>query len=485
MDLGHEALIRQRLKVAADGHVGDAELDDEVTHPDAAVQADPLEDGGLSLLCQHVLTITAIAHTLLVREVVIDLGEDWEIPVQPMAPRPIDPVHRRRMVLLAFIAGLIVPTLMGAAPGPITPAISELAIMSYPAGRGAIAFAGELILVSGANGNVTAFDETGQARWHTKMNNLPSIVSMARVHDLVIIVADRGTESSVTTTAIDPRTGAIRWQRPGNLEMVGDFAVITYEEATISVFDAATMEPLWTVTDAAAHTTLPQRHALLVLTQSGQVQERNLSTGKVVGLQQVSLPSGLRPRIRVSRDRIVIFGPIGQSEFEDRAWLEAATLQPTPMGVHWADWRDCGPVWCGRIRGATRSSIVDKESGRVLRALSEGQNAIATPAGLMTMLYRSDGTYAAVGLTDPLTGQTRWSLRGWQTVASKNFTDISQVLVWPTNGKTHISIIRTRGVWVLGQVPHEIFGCLLEGPMLLCTTTEGKLGLWRLREPAD
>ena len=419
------------------------------------------------------------------REVVIDLGEDWEIPVQPMAPRPIDPVHRRRMVFLAFIAGLIAPTLMGAAPGPITPAISQLAIMSYPAGRGAFAFAGDLILVSGGSGNVTAFEESGRVRWHTKVTNLPSINSMSRVHDLVIIVADRGTDSSITTTAVDSHTGAIRWQRPGNLEVIEDFAVITYEESTISVFDAATMEPLWTITDAAAHTALPHKRTLLVLTRSGQVQERDLSTGRVVGSQQVSLPSGLRPRIRVSRDRIVIFGPIGQSEFEDRAWLDAATLQPMPTGVHWADWRDCGPVWCGRIRGATRSSIVDKASGRVLRALAQGQNAIGTPAGLLTMLYRSDGTYAAVGLTDPLTGQTRWSLRGWQTVATKNFNDISQVLVWPTNSKTHIAVIRPHGVWVLGQVPHEIFGCLLEGSMLLCTTTEGKLGLWRLSNPAD
>jgi hypothetical protein len=418
-----------------------------------------------------------------VREVVIDLGEDWEIPVQPMAPRPIDPVHRRRMVFLAFIAGLILPTLVGAAPGPITPAISELAIMSYPSGRGPIAFAGDLILVSGGNGRVTAFEENGRIRWNTKVTNLPSISSMSRVRDWVIIVADRGIESSVTTTAIDPHTGAIRWQRPGNLEEVEEFAVITYEESTISVLDAETMEPRWTMTDAAAHTALAQRRALLVLTSSGQVQERDLATGQIVASQEVSLPTGLRPRIRVSRDRIIIFGPIAQGEFEDRLWLDAATLRPAPKGVHWADWRDCGPVWCGRIRGATRSSIVDKATGRTLRALSQGQNAIPTPAGLMTMLYRTDGTYAAVGLTDPLTGKTRWSLRGWQTVAAKNFTDISQVLVWPTNGKTHISVIQSHGVWVLGQVQHEIFGCLLEGPMLLCTTTEGKLGLWRINPP--
>lgn len=483
VDLGDQTLVRQRLEITADRHVGYAEFDDEVADPHAAVQTDPLEDGGLSLLCQHVLTITAITHTLLVREVLIDLGEDWEIPVQPMAPRPIDPVQRRRIVLLAFIAGLIVPTLMGAAPGPVTPAITELAIMNYPGARGAIAFAGDLVLVSAGNGNVTAFEETGQARWRTKLRNLPSIVSMSRVHDLVIIVADRGTDSSVTTSAIDPQTGAIRWQRPGNLEVVGDFAVITYQESLISVFDAATMEPRWTITDAAAHTALPQRQALLILTDSGEVQERDLAAGKIVASQQVSLPRGLRPKMRVSRERIVIFGPIGQSEFEERLWLDATTLQPTPNGVHWADWRDCGPVWCGRIRGATRSSIVDKASGRVVRALLQGQDAIGTPAGLMTMLYRTDGTYSAVSLSDPLTGQSRWSLRGWQTVASENFNNISEVLVWPTNGRTHIAVIRARGVWVLGQVPHEVFGCLLEDRMLLCTTTEGKLGLWRISTP--
>jgi hypothetical protein len=447
--------------------------------------ADPLKDHGLPLLCQHVPTITAITHNLLVREVLIDLGEQWEIPVQQLAPRPVDPVRRRRMVSLAFIAGLIIPTLVGAAPGPVTPAISELAIMSYPAGRGAVAFAGDLILVSGTNGNVSAFEQNGRMRWRTKLTNLPSISSMSRVHDLVIIVADRRSAPSETTTAIDPRTGTILWQRPGNLEVVEEFAVITYQESTISVLDAVTMTPLWAMTDAAAHRAVPDRGSLLVLTQSGQVQDRELSTGRVVASQQVSLPPGLVPGIRVSRDRIVIFGLVGESELDEWFWLDQATLQPVPPGEHWGDWRDCGPVWCGRIRGAPRVSIVEKTTGHVARTLAQGQNATGTPAGLMTMLYRSFGTYSAVGLSDPLTGQTRWSLLGWQTVASKNFHDISHVLVWPTNGKTHVAVIRPRGVWVLGQVSHEIFGCLLEGPRLLCTTTEGRLGLWHLRVPDD
>ncbi len=49
MDLLDEALIVELLEVAADGHVGDAELADQVGDAHAAISADPLEDERLAL----------------------------------------------------------------------------------------------------------------------------------------------------------------------------------------------------------------------------------------------------------------------------------------------------------------------------------------------------------------------------------------------------------------------------------------------------
>ncbi|HEX6681578.1 MAG TPA: PQQ-binding-like beta-propeller repeat protein [Candidatus Limnocylindrales bacterium] len=423
------------------------------------------------------------------REVLIDLGDDWEIPAPPVVARPpADPVTRRRTALMSLLAVLIVPTVMGAAPKPAVPAITELASITYPGPRGAVAFAGQdLILVSAGNGNIVGFDLHGKVMWRAKLDDLPAITTMQKVHDSVVVVADKGTDASVTTTAFNPRTGERRWFKPGSLELVGDAAILTHQQASISVFDAATMRQRWSLADAASHAFLTTsetgRDAMLVLTKAGIVQIRDLSTGAVLASRQVQLPPAIGYRIRVSRGAAVILRILDNGDATDGLWLDAWSLAQIPIGVHWAAWRDCGLVWCGQVRGSSRPSIVDKQTGQILRTLGLSQNAIGTPAGVMTMMYRSDGTYSAINLFDPLSGQVLSSLRGWQTVATENYTNIAHLLVWPSNGKSHLAVIRSNGLRVLGQIKHEVFGCLLEGPVLLCSTTEGKLGLWAVHLP--
>ena len=53
MDLLEEAALVEDLEVAPHGHVGDAELADEVRDADGAGLADALEDQGLPLARQH------------------------------------------------------------------------------------------------------------------------------------------------------------------------------------------------------------------------------------------------------------------------------------------------------------------------------------------------------------------------------------------------------------------------------------------------
>ena len=73
--LRQEAALGQRLQVAADGHVGDAELGDEVADPYAAGRPDPVEDRRLTLLGEHQVT-TALGR---VNRTISNTGEHYPV----------------------------------------------------------------------------------------------------------------------------------------------------------------------------------------------------------------------------------------------------------------------------------------------------------------------------------------------------------------------------------------------------------------------
>ncbi|GAA2298340.1 hypothetical protein GCM10010431_16250 [Streptomyces kunmingensis] len=55
-----DALPGQRVEVAADRHVGHAELPGQFVDPDAAAAADLVEDEGAALLCEEVLILAHV-----------------------------------------------------------------------------------------------------------------------------------------------------------------------------------------------------------------------------------------------------------------------------------------------------------------------------------------------------------------------------------------------------------------------------------------
>jgi hypothetical protein len=128
--------------------------------------------------------------------------------------------------------------------------------------------------------------------------------------------------------------------------------------------------------------------------------------------------------------------------------------------------------------------VVDKQTGG-MRLLPEGQLAAGTPAGLLTMAYRTDDTFSAIDVVDPRSGRTLLGMGGWHTVAanSPGYADSGELtpyLVWPVNGGSHIARLSGGGLRVLGRVSHEVLGCRNEDALLLCWTAEGKIGLWSL-----
>ncbi|WP_162908164.1 PQQ-binding-like beta-propeller repeat protein [Allorhizocola rhizosphaerae] len=396
------------------------------------------------------------------REIVIDLGEEWAPPAS--APRP------GRRSKPAFLVLLLLPLVLAGSPGvPPAPSVTELGLLAVPDTGGERVVFDDIIVVATHFGWVSAFELNGRPRWRAQIDATTDVLSIQRAGGLVHVTADSAGQT--TTIGFDPATGRQEWSAPGQLSVVDDAAVLVNRPHSVNVFDAATLRERWSAGAIAAQP-FPDSGSILVLTGDGEISERKLSTGAVIATARVTLPD--KPRLLVGRDRIVIRGRL------DSVWLDRATLRPASPTVNWSQWRDCGPVICARIEDGERTLIVDPRGGQVLRALPEGNAAVATPAGLMVLADGSDGS-PAVETLDPISGRRRIPLSGWYTVSGNASGSVPPLLVWPTHGRSYLAQLRPDGLLIIASVPHELSECLYERHLLLCSTSQGRLGLWRVR----
>ncbi len=393
------------------------------------------------------------------REFVIDLGDDWTVP--PPEPR------KQRKSAAAFLAVLMLPLLVAGAPKGV-PNVTEVTLLSVPDDGGERAILDGLIVVATNFGRLNAFDLDGRARWRARLDAATDVLAIQMVAGLVYVTADT---IGRATFAFDPETGRQVWSAPGELSVVDDAAILVHRAQSVTVFDAATMAHRWSA-EAVAAQPLPSDRTILLLAAGGAISERDLATGRP--LREGRIRPLDRPRLRISRDRIVVRGAL------ENLWLDRETLRPTTPAVHWSEWRDCGEVICGRIDDGQRTLIIDPGSGRVLQSLPEGNAVAVTPAGLLVMADDAQGS-AAVKTIDPFSGRTRIPLSGWYTVSGNALGSVRPLLVWPTHRMSYVARLHADGLLMLASVPHELSECLFERQLLLCSTSQGRLGLWRVR----
>lgn len=412
------------------------------------------------------------------REIVIELGDDWELPDEPIRPRrPL--FGRKRVLIMVFLSVLVLPLTIAGMPTSAQPALTELAVLSHPGAHGARAIIGDLVLVSSGNGNLTAFDLDGSIRWRVQLDGLPGVEAIQEAAGLILITANRGTPASVATVALDPRNGGQRWTMAGGLSLVEDVAIMShlYERATI--LDPESMQPLWSVSGLAADP-IADGDAILLLHRSGELSEHDAGSGARRRSEPVALAETSSYTLMMSRDFVIAIPNIGRPSRHDILWFDRATLRSVPPATRWTEWRACGPVVCARRAGDSQTMIIDPSNEAVLRRLPEPHTAAITPAGLLIMTYRALGSFSALEVVEPVSGDSRLELAGWNTVAQRELDAEHPILVWPSHRQTHVAVLRADGVHILAKVPYELFGCLYERPVLLCATSEGKLGLWHL-----
>ena len=158
--------------------------------------------------------------------VMIDLGLTRNDPLADDKAVPGPPMSLRRLRLAALALGVALLLALGgsAAPGP--PPLTEVATLMVAPDRGFVLTPDRLFVgtadVYGAGQSVSAYEPGGGGRrllwtseyyWDTSAGGLSE-----QVADVLLI---RGFDG-LNTTAVDVRTGAVRWSVPGQLEALAD-----------------------------------------------------------------------------------------------------------------------------------------------------------------------------------------------------------------------------------------------------------------------
>ena len=104
VDLLEETALMEDLQVAADGHVGDTEIADEVGHTYGSVLPDTVKDEGLALSRKHQATLTEPC-----RRIALDPRRSWvdptEIAAQPTESQRIQTMQNKKPAQVLDMAG--------------------------------------------------------------------------------------------------------------------------------------------------------------------------------------------------------------------------------------------------------------------------------------------------------------------------------------------------------------------------------------------
>lgn len=416
----------------------------------------------------------------------IDLGASWTDGLPDEPPRGVRP---RRLLAAAATVLAVLAGSAGAAPDP-APRLAELA--RWRAQVNAFTPVGaDTVLVTGNGGTAARDLSDGRLLW-----TLPDTADgwLQVVGDLVLLhgesdepPADQPQLPRVDTTALDRRTGQVRWRADAFVEPVGSLLLNLAGDPrrpTATVHDRDTFALRWHVPPALALQADDQASRLWRLTAGGDLVEHDLVTGVVRRTVRLSRPPNVDSvAVALSRDAIGFSWqrrsstgfpePVGQS------WYDRATLAPVAAEHRWNRTVDCGRgALCAYQPWASEAFLIDAGDGRVLRALPDG--TVGSPAGPLRFEESVGGSMMASG--NPATGGLQAEVAGWRALSREDDFVRMLGLADGINATTHVAQLTRDGMRPLGTVPGLLNLCSSPPGALICATSAGEVVLWRVGE---
>ncbi|MFY1620131.1 PQQ-binding-like beta-propeller repeat protein [Micromonospora sp. WMMD736] len=424
-------------------------------------------------------------------DAVIDLGELRDGTDPDPLPRP--PSARGRRTRAALVALLVLVGLAASTPYPRRVGVT----LPATAGADAVVFDDVLFLVEplGATRQrrLTATRlPDGEPLWRTSLPAEGRYWGVARSGETLLAIGyETGPDGGGTLTiALDPRTGAYRWQQPGRPVVLPDGAILLWSAENEAVSALRAVDPCcgtvrWQVSVAAAADLTLRDDArgvdrLVLLRGNGQVEVRDTATGAVLARADLPSSPGLTPRVvRVVGDLLVtvdgapsVITAYGLDHLDQRWRTRAA-------GATYVS--DCGVVLCLENEAGGRRTI-DAATGeprweddRWGWVWPQADRLVATAQG-----SAGPGAQDLVVL-DPPTGRVLARLGRWEVAQYDSDGPLIGVRPHPDGGLLVAELdVRGGTVRVLDVLPDAAGECRAATGLLLCRRRDADFGLWRL-----
>jgi outer membrane protein assembly factor BamB len=407
--------------------------------------------------------------------VLIDLGEDWDRPAEPESPQ-----WTRGLRPLAVL-GALLPALVltSAAPAP-APLLTMRANLELGPSEELIEFSPHEIIVRDGR-VVTVYERDGRKRWHATLSSVNDVhIRVDGDHGRVLAMVHR--MQLPRTVALDLTTGKRVWEFDGWAEMIDDLVVVNSSEGEdLAVYQAGSLDELWSASGLAAHTVDSDTRTVLALHKDGTITEYALATGTVLRTGHLDLPPAVHYGVGFWGGVLAVFYASATDHASTMLAFDRSTFAPLPgVEPRFSDpvRFECGDVVCETGHDGGQINVVDPATGGILWQARYGASLMATPAGLFAFAQFESSNTPLSELLEPRTGRRLASLAGWQPIPVDGRHRAAPVVLrhtTGTQGRTFIGGFDRGGLRVLGQVPHIIFHCQYADWALACVTGDRRL----------
>ncbi|MGV9211991.1 outer membrane protein assembly factor BamB family protein [Micromonospora sp. RB23] len=424
-------------------------------------------------------------------DAVIDLGELRHGPDPDPLPRP--PSGRGRRTRAALVALLVLVGLATSTPYPRRVGTT----LPATAGADAVLFDDVVFLVEpiGATRQRTLTATRlpgGTPAWRTSLPAEGRYWGVARYGDTLLAIGyETGSEGAGTLTiALDPRTGAYRWQQPGRPILLPDGAILlwsTENEAVgaLRAVDACCGTVRWQASVEAGADLTPRDgerwvDRLVLLRGNGQFEVRDATTGTVRARANLPVPPGGTPRVMQVVDDLLVTVDGSPSvmtayglDHLDRRW-QIPAVGETYVSA-------CGVLLCLQSQsGGMRT--VDAATGEPRWADDRWGWVWPYADRLLATEVSSAGPGAEdLVVLDPPTGRVLARLGRWEIVRYDVDKPLIGVRRHPDGGLVVAELdVRSGTVRVLDVLRDAAGDCRAAAGLLLCRRRDAAFGVWRL-----
>lgn len=420
---------------------------------------------------------------------VIDLGElrDTYPPEPPVVSRRA----ARRMPLAVAVLLVALATMVASTPLPVR----DVVVVPFRPGGDAVV-ADDLLLVldpadrPGGPRSATAYRlPRAEQVWQATLPVQGRYWGAAPLGGLLLVTGYDPEAHDDQTVALDPRTGAYRWQQPGRpVGATGDGLLLEVVGAdrsgTVRAVDPCCGTLRWQVPVPAGGPAYVATDwtvdRFVVADPKGRVEVRDAGSGRILTAADLPVPpSEFGPGVQVLGDLLITVdgGRLTAYGLDrlDRRW------QATMPGMAYA--MGCGDAVCGHA--ADVLTAFDAVTGRPLWT-REGWNPVWAEGShlIVTPITNTSGDLMHLVLLDPVSGSVRAELGKWSLVG--RWTREEPLLAVRPRAQQpgglvvaelDVAAATTR---VIDVLPEATVGCQSVEGDLLCRRVAGGLGWWRL-----